>query len=106
MKKIRISVNTFLILGKSLPLLLALIFVKSLSQVSPARAESLFLSPLAETPPSQIPLLPPGVTLKQVILKDSTAIAPEQVEAAAAEFIGQNVTLEDLREIQMRLNAL
>jgi hypothetical protein len=45
MKKIRISANTFLVLGKYLPLLLALIFLKSLSQVSPARAESLFLSP-------------------------------------------------------------
>ena len=55
---------------------------------------------------SPIDLLPEGITLKQIILKDSTVLTPEQVDLVAKEYIGQNITFEDLREIQLRLNLL
>ncbi|EAZ88361.1 ShlB/FhaC/HecB family hemolysin secretion/activation protein [Crocosphaera chwakensis] len=53
-----------------------------------------------------IPLLPSGVTLEEIILKDSSVITQEQVEEVAAPFLSKNVTLEDLRKIQTQLTEL
>ena len=84
---------------KDFPLVLLLVLAWTIAPPFPVRAEPL-------PPRAEIPLLPAGSTLQQVILYDSTVVSQEQVDAAARPYIGLNVTLEDLQELQKQLNAL
>lgn len=53
-----------------------------------------------------IPLLPSGVTLEKITLKDSSVITQERVDQMFGGLLGKNITLEDIRQIEEKLTEI